>query len=230
MKPRFLLAFLPAFAAASLPGAVVVAYVAEATDGALAGQSSDPRLTGATVTRGADLAPVDDFAGYFDSSNWSQSSVFPGVESGSRLSFSFEVDPGYLWVPDSLRIAYQDAGSADSARRLDLRHSGDGFQSSLFLDTSISAFPGPNDVNFIDLSNLEPLSGTVEFRLYGYGALSAAGVLGLANDPALDIDGTPHALVITGDLVVIPEPRLWALLPVLLAVGVFLCRRALSGK
>ena len=213
-----------ALAAASAPGAVVVAYIAEATDGALAGQSSDARLTGAVVTRGADLVPVDDFAGFFDSSGWSTSSVFPGVESGRRLSVSFEVDPAFLWIPGSLQIAYQDAGSAESARRLDLRHSGDGFQSSLFVDTSIQSFPGPNDVNFIDLSGLEPLAGTVEFRLYGYGALSAAGVLGLANDPALDLDGTPHAIILAGDLVLIPEPRLCALCMALLSFACLLRR------
>lgn len=179
--------------------------------GPISGVSTESQITNVQLTRGSELTAVADFPDWYDSGNWSASTSFPGISSGSYLSFSFTVHPDYEWTPYYFAIAYQDAGSADSARRLQLRYSGDNFASVLFQDTLISSFPNTIDVNVVDLSALPVQTGTVEFRLYGFGALSPAGLLGLTNVSMLEHGGFPHAAVIDGELVLIPEPAVTVL-------------------
>ncbi len=225
MKRPLLIVFFCAVGLPLIASPVLVSFRAEASDGNLVGISSDERISDALVSRGAGLVPRVDFEGYYDSQNWSTNAIFEGVgNNDAYLSLSFSIDPWHEWVPESISLSYQDAGSNQSARRLQLHYSGDNFGEVLFVDTSISGFPSPNDVNTVDLSELAPLSGIVEFRLYGFGAISSNGVLGLANDAALAVDGSPRALRISGELVAIPEPSAWLLIPAFLGALVMLIR------
>jgi MYXO-CTERM domain-containing protein len=71
--------------------------------------------------------------------------------------------------------------------------------------------------------------GTVEFRWYGYGAGSSNGVLGLTNHASLTADGNPVAVLLEGEVTVVPEPAAAAWLVALVALG-WAFRRRCHGR
>src|SRR5690606_38313287 len=112
-----------------------------------------------------------------------------------------------------------------SARRIELRFSGDAFGEPLFVDVDVSSFPDALSVHTIDLTDLGLLSGSFEFRFYGYGALSTNGVLGFANSPEITANDLPGAVKLTGEVTLIPEPALTAVLLVIAALAATRLRR-----
>jgi len=202
-------------AQADLDGELLAHFVAEPILTSLSAESLGDNIASADIIRGPELIAVDDFAGFYDSSGWSTAGAFPGVSDGNYLQVEIAIDPGFQVELDTLGLAYSDAGSRDSAQRLELRHSGDNFASVLFQDTSVAVFPDI-DANTIDLTGIgQTFTGSVALRLYGYGAIDEDGVLGLANDPAFTDTGEAGAVLLTGDVAPIPEP---AHLPFLLAL------------
>jgi hypothetical protein len=226
MKP-FLYRFIQYSLAAALPFAPLGAHVggseplsiafagvsARATTGGIVGQSTDARIFNIALTRGPELVPDALFPGYYDSRGWDTGSAFPGVDSGSYLALSFEVDPGYVFTPTGFLFYYEEGGSNRGPVRIDLRSSSDAFTSSLFLDTD----PWDMQVESVPASALSPITGPVEFRWYGFGAIDSSGVLGLANHASMLIGDDPVAVLLEGDLSLVPEPRAAALAAGLLA-------------
>ncbi len=203
------------FVAASEAGALDAAYLAHG-------------LASATIMRGPGLTARTDFQGYYDSATWSTAPAFPGVDDPHYLSVILETDTWYEIIFDSIDLAYQDAGSGESARRLELRWSVDGFASPLFTDLSVASWPEV-DFNSISLPLLPPQTGVIEFRLFGYGAPSRIGVLGLANTPLLALADEDAALIIRGELQIIPEPPTLAAILGLVLVCLLLLRNLRRG-
>jgi hypothetical protein len=167
-------------------------------------------LQSATLQRGAGLVARTDFPGSFDSQNWSMATTFPGIADAHFLSFTVTLAPLASAVFDNLQIAYQDAGSNESARRLELRWSVDGFADPLFTDFAVTAYPA-EDINSVVLPAHAPVSGSVEFRLYGYGAPSTNGVLGLLNSAMIQVDSEAAAIALEGEMITVPESRAFTL-------------------
>lgn len=179
-------------------------FVATNSSASLSASESASGITSATFARGAGLSVRTDFEGYFDSASWSTAPSFPGIADTHYLSLAIEIAPFREVTLDSLQIAYQDAGSAESARRLELRWSLDGFADPLFTDFSVATWPTV-DFNNIVLPANGPLTGTIEFRMYGYGASSSVGVLGLTNVPEISVNSNAAAVALKGEVTVVPE-------------------------
>jgi len=213
---------LSAHVGGSAPLSIQFAGVsAQATAGGILGQSTDSRIFNIALSRGPGLVPDALFPGYYDSRGWDTGSGFPGIGSGSYLSLSFEVDPGYVFTPTGFFFYYEEGGNNLGPVRVDLRSSIDAFASSLFLDTD----PWDMQVESVPASALSPITGPVEFRWYGYAAIDSSGVLGLANHPSLLIGDDPVAVLLEGDLTLVPEPRTAALAAGLLAFLLLALRR-----
>lgn len=226
MSPLSKYSFLPGLAllVCSVPclgETVAIAIEGEASSGTLIGESSDPKITDIQFERGPDLLADTAFPGFYDSANWDTGNTFPGSSSGSYVSFSFQIAPGYVLDPTSLRFNYVDDGRELGPLRIDLRSNSDAFATSLFLDTD------PRDgqlKNVTDLS-LDSVTGFAEYRFYGYAASDSSGILGFANNAGLLFAGNPMAVMLEGDLTVVPEPRHVALAAGLAATFALLLRR-----
>ncbi len=208
-----------------LSGIVTLAIDGESSPGPLSGQSSDPNVTAVQLNRGPDLNADTAFPGFYDSSNWDTGNVFPGTGSGSYVSFSFEVAPGYTLDPTSFLFYYEDDGLENSPLRIDLRTSRDAFASALFLDTN----PRDGLVKSVGDLALDPVSGSVEYRFFGYAASGPSGILGFTDNVGILFEGSPVAVLMEGDLAVVPEPAHAGLVIGLLAALGLAFRRQRRG-
>jgi hypothetical protein len=197
-------------------------FVADNITGGLTANWLHPGILAATVTRGPGLSIRTDMEGFYDAGNWSTSPVFPGIEDPHYFLITLQIDPEYQAALAALHIAYHDAGSAESARRLELRGSTDGFASVLFTDYAVATWPDV-DYNAVALTFAGWTGGTLEYRLYGYGAVTDLGVIGLVNTAMIDAAGEDGALVLFG--AIIPEPAMAALLAAGAALAMLLGRR-----
>jgi hypothetical protein len=217
-------------AQADLDGELLAHFVAQPSLTSLPAENIGENIVSADIIRGPGLIPVDDFAGFYDSSDWSTASGFPGVSDGSYLEIEIAVDPGFQVELDTIGLAYSDAGSRDAAQRLELRHSGDNFNSVLFKDTSVAVFP-EIDTNTIDLTSIgQTFTDSFALRLYGYGAIDKDGILGFANDPAFTEADENGAVLLTGEVAPIPEPAHLRLLFALVALAFAGTRRRGFGS
>lgn len=204
-------------AAQMAAGQGVISVPATADGGALSGSSDLPEISNVQLVRGPDLVPVDLFAGYWDSRNWSMAGAFPGSSSGSYVSLQFKVEAGYEFTPEGLSFYYEDGGDGNGPVRVEVRWSGDGFGSVLHSD--VNALDGTVESVAGSAFGSTAASGTVEFRWYGYGAGSSNGVLGMTNHASLTADGNPVAVLLEGEVAVVPEPAAAAWLLALVALG-----------
>lgn len=198
-------------------GQGVIFVPATADGGALSGSSDLPEISNVELVRGPELAAVNLFPGYWDSRNWSTAGAFPGSSSGSYVSLQFEVEAGYEFTPEGLSFYYEDGGDGNGPVRVEVRWSGDGFGSVLHsdvnaLDSTVESVAG-------SAMGSTAAAGTVEFRWYGYGAGSSNGVLGMTNHNSLTADGSPVAVLLEGEVTVVPEPSAAAWLLALVALG-----------
>jgi hypothetical protein len=201
---KLLLLNLCIFAMSAHTGTAIttVLYVdAQAGSGSISGQSTEANITSVSLARGPQLNPETTFSAYYDSANWSTSLTFPGTESGAYVSFQFEVASGYTFDPTGLSFYYEEGGNERGPLLVDLRSSSDNFASSLYLDTDAwdQAVESVGDVD------LAPVNGFVEYRFYGYAAISATGLLGFTNNTSIDYEGSAVTILMEGDLQPIPE-------------------------
>lgn len=114
------------------------------------------------LTRGAGLG-VSAAGNSFSSVGWNN-------EAGDYMSFGFNVEAGYSVDLASLYIGTRSSGTGPGM--LGLYYSGDGFSSALTTFTqSGTAFLN----SIVNLSSLTGLMGSVEFRIYQIGTVSAGG-------------------------------------------------------
>lgn len=184
---------------------LLAVFVADNVEGELMAAEIHPHLVSATLFRGPALSVRMESEGFYDSGNWSTSPSFPGIDDEHFLGLRLQVNPWYLLTIDAIRVAWQDAGSGESARRMELRWSPDGFEGVLFTDYAIATWPDVND-HEIAVPWTDPLDGVVDFRFYGYGAIDGLGVLGLVNAFLVDGFTDEVALAVFGTLELIPEP------------------------
>lgn len=208
-----------ASSATTITGNVIAAWHADNVPAALSATALATGVTSAIVTRGPSLIADTSFPGYFDSYGWSSSVSYPGSASGDYLSIITIFDERFEVSLSRLRIAYSGAGSILVPRTIELRSSVDAYASTMIRDNAVVSFPAIGIMD-VDLSHLDPITGSVEFRLWGFdspGGLSddPRAIFGLTNSPALVLDGKAMALVIEGSL--IPEPTVI----IQLVLGVF---------
>jgi len=127
-------------------------------------------VTGLDMTRGPGLNPN---AG----SNSLNSSGWDGPDPANDfVSFGFSVDAGFSVDLDSLIIGTRASNSGPG--NLGLFYSGDGFSNNLFTFTQ----SGTNFLNsIIDLSSLNGLVGTIEFRIRALDDTRADGGTGISS-------------------------------------------------
>jgi hypothetical protein len=224
---RFLLTllFLTA-AAASAPAQVIVAWwtVGNSPD-AIPGETSAAPI-GATLFRGDGLTAATEFPDTYDAYGWADAPFFPGIGSAEFFGIELNIPDGLAIEAESLALAYSDAGSRRGPRQLELRWSGDGYAEPLAEDGSVGVYPVVDTLE-ASLNDLPLLTGTVQFRLYGYdspgGFLNEPSALfGLTNGLGGPGPG-PAAIVLRGQ--VIPEPSTLVLTGTGVAALVLLLRR-----
>ena len=168
------------------------------TETSMAANSAEIGITGSALTEGAGLIG-NTGANSMNAKNWNG-------EATDYFSFGFSVTGGYQADLSSLVIGTRSSGTGPGI--LGLFYSGDGYTNSLF---TFDQSPGSNYVNsIIDLSGLQNLTGTVEFRVAQIGTTSAnGGTTSTAGTFRISeyYDGANYTnLQINGDISAVPVP------------------------
>jgi|GEM_PF-6332073 len=133
------------------------------------------KITAIDFTRGAGVTPTA-AANSISGSAWSLS------DENDYFAFGFEVSAGFEAELSQLIIATRSSGTGPG--RLALRYSVDNFTSNLATWSNVgTAFS--NEI--IDLSALEVLAGTIEFRVYPNEDINANGATGIATGGTLRV-------------------------------------------
>lgn len=202
-----ILAAVAAGAATGVAGAnVIVSYVNFGQPG---DQITSPtgtvgdNVTDLPLTRGPGLSPNV-------GSNSLNSSGWDTLSADDYVTFGFTVDAGYWADLDSLWFGSRSSNSGPG--ELAVFYSGDSFTNPIFSFTQSGTAFGNH---IADLSALQGLTGTVEFRIYATSDIRADGTPGISPAGTFRVgdhfDGANFTeFRITGD--VIPAPGALALL------------------
>lgn len=156
---------------ASVSSAAVISDWAAAPNGAsIPGSNVAANVTAVDLTRGAGLVLAS--GSTFNSSSWHEGTNLATAQSNNNyLSFGVTVDSGYQLNLTDMEIRYDR--SPTGPNMLEILMSDDGFATS----TSVWTDAAVNDLgedNFFALV-ATGLTGTIEFRIYAWGASSANG-------------------------------------------------------
>ncbi len=142
--------------------------------------SNDTNVTATGICRGPGISPGGSVV--YDASGWTTSNF---IDTNDYFEWTIAPNAGYQIDLTSLDISYLRDGInffglfiiPIGPSTLDLQiDTGSGF-SSVFIDTSVTAFPF-FESNNIDLSSFTGLTSTITFRLYGYNAATFIGAAG----------------------------------------------------
>lgn len=150
--------------------------------------------TGINLTRGPGISVNS--GGTFNSRDWTEANLSAAVSAGDYLQFGVTLDPGYAIDFNQFSTELDRSGTGPGTAHLLV--SNDGFATYTDLGSnSISESGALETWNFS-----QTLTGTVQFRIYAFGASSGAGTM----DPE-------STLVLSGsNPYLVPEPASLALL------------------
>ncbi len=160
-------------------------------------------VSGVDLTRGGGVSATG--GGTYNSRGWHDSTDQASAKSnGDYLEFGISVDTGFLL--SNLSAGFFGDRSASGPSSIEVFYSTDGFatESSVLAATDVGINGSIRDTTAVG----DALTGTVLFRIYGYGATSSSGTFDLEKTK---YDGT-YGLAINGDVVAVPEPSSAALL------------------
>lgn len=136
------------------------------------------------------------------------------INSDQYISFTLTMDPGYEFDLNQINFGYRR--NADGPQSLALYMSNNGFTTSMQLGSDLSlASTDYFTFGYTDVS-ADTFSGTLEFRLFGWNAVSSSATGDLHFDE-MWVQGT-----------VIPEPSTWVLVG--LGLSALIARRKLAKK
>ena len=164
-----------------------------------------PHILGGIIRRGPGLVSDTSIINGYGATSWATTATFPGTNASGYYSFSFTVEPGWAVRLASMDISYSSAGGTNRVHAVEIRSAKEGYASTLHLDPSVG-FSG--DRNTILLPGFTNLTGTVEFRLWGFQADSSTALFLLDNDNAFPIAGSTHSAVRFNGTVSPQEPHL----------------------
>lgn len=143
---------------------------------------SDPNMTASQISRGVVIASA--LANTYAGTNWTQTnSLANAISNNSYYQFSMHANPGFLLSFSELNANFKR--SATGPRNFQWRYSidGNGFvnvgSQITYTGTDADGAEQPS-INLNAVPDLQDLNNgiTVTFRLYGYGAVNAAGSFG----------------------------------------------------
>lgn len=181
--------------------------------------TNDPGVGSSSLILGAGLsgdANGNRFGGtgWFNTGNTAGGNTLPEAVAGdSFIEFTVTPTAGFEVSLASLLFSWQRSTTGPSS--LSLRSSADSYVLTLGTVTGLSTTLSTG--NNLAITGLSSFTTATTFRLYGYGATSAAGTGGF--DTATDVANVQ----LNGTIVAVPEPTAVALL--LVAVGVAGLRR-----
>lgn len=195
MVPRVLSTAAFAVLVAACTSAEAAVLVNYNFSGAAGNQVSQPvntkdgNVTASAITRGTGLTPAA--AGdCISSSGWTTNAT--AIDANDYYEFSITPAAGRALNLDSLR--YGERRSSTGPNGIDVRSSLDGYVSSLTPLYTPSTSASSRTINLG--TAFDAVAGPVTFRIYGYGAGSAAGSYRLENATVggLNIDGSTFVL------------------------------------
>ena len=170
------------------------------------------------LVRGSGLT-ANSGSGSINSRDWTQSAT---PDSADYYGFSFTANAGFRATYTTLSFA--ETRSSTGIRAFEVRSSLDGFGTF----ASQGVFINPDDVltrqRSVSLSGLTNLTGTVDFRIYGYSAEGTVGTWRLQNNLA------NNGIVLDGTITAVPEPTSLTLLSVAGFVGLVTAHRRRKSK
>lgn len=208
MKPLAILALIALFA---LPirarSQILAGWSLQARDlsGDITANDVAPHIVGGVIRRGPALTPDLSIGNGYGAIGWATSTTFPGIASTGYYSFSLTVEPGWAVNLTTMDISFSSPGGTNRVNAVELRSAVDGFATPLFVHPGVG-FSG--DDNTIALSGMAGLTGTIEFRLWGYQADSPTALFLLDNDNHFPIAGSTHGAVRFNGTVIPVGPRL----------------------
>ncbi len=172
-----------------------------------AASSVAANIAGMDMSRGAGLG-ASAAGNSFSASGWSG-------QASDYFSFGFTVDSGYSVDLSNLTIATRSSNTGPGS--VGLYSSLDGFTTALY---TFSQAPGSNYVNsIVDLSVLQDLTGSVEFRLAQIGSAAAnggaTGGAGTFRISEYNDNGNYLNVAFAGDVnavAAVPEPETYAMM------------------
>ncbi len=191
---------------ASVAGASVISDWAAAPNGAsIPGSNVAANISAVDLTRGAGLVLAT--GGTFNSNNWQEGTDQASAAANDNyLTFGVTVDSGYELNLSDMEIRYDRSGTGPNM--LEILMSDDGFatSSSVWTDAAVSDL---GEDNFFALV-ASGLTGTVEFRIFAWGASSSNGTFDI--ETINFAGGGTYGIRLNGEVVLVPGASSLALL------------------
>jgi len=151
-----------------------------------------------TLGSGVNESTAADQYGFKISSANEQTTLAGAIAENHYLQFSIQVDSGYQLNLESIFI--NGEATSTGCSNMVLMSSIDGIEDGRQIQTFFPAQTGlQNTTTDLVGSQYQNLTGTVDFRLYGWDSTSGNGVTRI-------FDGSGDDLIISGTIVAIPEP------------------------
>jgi len=179
---------LSTLVAGSANAQTLITFETRAEAGSIAGVPVDANIAGGSLSRGAGVTL--NAGGTYNSSNWQEgTNLATAISNDNYYSFTVNLNSGSAATVNEIIIRYDRSNTGPA--QLALLSSVTGFTSSstpIFTDADVNA---SGEINTIAVSGHSTLAA-VEFRIYGWGATSAAGtfdieVIDSVNAPGVGI-------------------------------------------
>ena len=179
--------------AASAHAQTLITFESRAEPGTIAGVPVDGNIAGGTLSRGSGL--INNTGGTFNSAGFTVGADLAGaIADNDYLSFTVEVTSGAQASINQIQLRYDRSNTGPN--QVVILSSVTGFtigSTPIFTDTDVNASGEANDVPVVGHDNL---AGTVEFRVYAFGATSSAGTFDFEVYPAGT--GAGIAIIVNG--------------------------------
>ena len=173
----------------------------------------ETEINGLDLSRGNGISEATGAS--FNSNSWNSTSQPEASINNEYLEFGLVINSGFQVA--NLSAEFFGDRSNTGPNSIEVFFSTDGFLTETSVLNDIDVGISGSTQNTIPI--ISNLTGTIEFRIYGYGATSTSGTFDL--EP-LRIDNT-YGLTLNGDISAIPEPSSTTLL---ISIGITLtCRR-----